>query len=163
MHSVTLTQSNRAGYLSFLSSNVIYKRLAVALCALVICASAQAESSLPSAPVPAPHVFSAVDWSLAGGIVAGRALDWSSTRQMLRRGYQEEILPSGLAHSKVGLGVFEAGAASIQILSAWELSRHGHRALARTIGAVSLGLSLTVDEHNYGLKSCEGHVFKGMR
>src|ERR1700733_10416832 len=45
-------------------------------------------SLLPSAPTPAAvkmRVFGIVDWSLAGSVVAARALDWTSTEECLRR------------------------------------------------------------------------------
>jgi hypothetical protein len=99
---------------------------------------------------PQPNTMGVTGWSLAGALLAGRALDWASTQECLRRSYCKEAeLPSTLAHSKVGLGAFEVGAASLEILSEYQLTRRGHRKLARAMASVNVGLSLTVDAHNY--------------
>jgi hypothetical protein len=89
------------------------------------------------------------DWSLAGGLLAGRIADWSSTQSVLRHGGREIVLPNALAHSKVGLGAFEAGAAGLEMFSQYQLTKHGHRRLARAVASVNIGLSFAVDAHNY--------------
>jgi hypothetical protein len=152
--SAELRASNKTAYRTFLSHTV----LRAALCALLLSLAphARAEStSLPSAPAPVPqHVFSAFDYGLVGGLVAGRSLDWVTTTDCLRHpACKEEILPSGLAHSRVGLATFELGAASVEILSMYELRKHGYRRLARTLGVVDVALLLGTDMHNHGVGS----------
>jgi hypothetical protein len=135
------------------SLSALYTRLAVLGLCFLFALTIHAEP-LPSAPVPthtSDNTMTVVDWSLAGGVLAGRALDWASTRQMLRNGYHEEILPSGLAHSKVGLGVFEMAAAGASVLMQRYETRHGHRRIARTVAMFNTSVSLGVDAHNFSL------------
>ena len=154
-----LSESNRAGYRSFISRNNLYPGLAVALCAVLLCLTvpvhAESLSSLPPAPTPATvnkPVFCAVDWSLAGTLVAGRALDWVSTEECLRRpNCREAELPSALARSKVGLGVFEATTSALSIFGQYEMCKHGHRRLARTMVAFNVGVVAAVQIQNYEL------------
>jgi hypothetical protein len=67
---------------------------------------------LPSAPTPAAvkmRVFGIVDWSLAGSVVATRALDWTSTERCLRRPFQhcrEGELPTGLVKNEAGFAAY---------------------------------------------------------
>jgi hypothetical protein len=149
----TLCEHNSHGWKQWLRLNPLYPRLALALCAVFILSAPARAAELPSAPAPTSsivkqHVFGATDYALASGILAGRALDWASTQRAINRGGHEELLPGGLAKSKVGLGAFEAGMAVLEIYSAYELSRHGHRKLARTISALDITLSFAVDAHN---------------
>lgn len=156
-----LYTANRRGWKLWLAHNTLYPRLAVALCAVLLCLTGRAHAGpLPSAPVTVLNAqtaqttsFGAVDWSLAGGLIAGRALDFTSTseclRNTLRDGCHEKELPNFLVHSKVGFAAFEVGAASLEVFSQYELTRHGHKRLARAMGAANIGLSLGVDAHNY--------------
>jgi hypothetical protein len=160
----SLTAANRIGWKSFLACNSLYPRLAtLAFClfALIALAPAHAEPSLPAAPVPvsvqsaqytADNTMTATDWALAGGLVLGRGLDWASTTECLRRPWCHEAeLPSGLAHSKVGLGAFEAGMTGASILLQRYETRHGHRRIARTMAVFNLSVVGIVQVHNFRL------------
>jgi hypothetical protein len=136
------------------------KAFVVSLVALVMLSShayadPRSSSLLPSAPTPAAvkmRVFGIADWSLAGSVMATRALDWTSTERCLRRPFQqcrEGELPTGLVKNEAGFAAYEAAVSALSILAQYELTRHGHRRLARLgqgIDGASIGYTVV---HNY--------------
>jgi hypothetical protein len=108
-------------------------------------------SPFPSAPIPqAAPVFGAVDWSLAGAVVIARTLDWTSTEECLRRPWcREAELPTVLVKNKVGFAAFEAVASGLSILAQYEMTRHGHKRLARLGQSIDLGALGYSVLHNY--------------
>jgi hypothetical protein len=107
--------------------------------------------SLPSAPKPVKsHLFGTVDWALAGSVVVGRALDWTSTEECLRRPWCHEVeLPTVLVKNKVGFAAFEAVVSGFSILAQYEMTRHGHRRLARLGQSIDVGSIWYSVLHNY--------------
>jgi hypothetical protein len=106
----------------------------------------------PSAPIPraAAPVFGVVDWSLAGSVVIARALDWTSTEECLRRPWcREAELPTVLVKNKVGFAAFEAVASGFSVLAQYEITRHGHKRLARLGQSIDLGAIGYSVLHNY--------------
>ena len=146
------SSATRPWHLSFLHRSNAYPRFSAAPCALLLLSlgvPSRAEA-LPSAPSPVN--MTATDWSLAGTLAIGRALDWSTTRECLRRSWcEEKELPTGLAKSKLGLAAFEFGALSLELCSQHELIRHGHRKAARAVAMFDASVSLGVDGHNYAV------------
>jgi hypothetical protein len=110
-------------------------------------------SSLPSAPKSTAvksHLFGALDWTLAGSVVVGRALDWTSTEECLRRPWCHEVeLPTVLVKNKVGFAAFEAVVSGFSILAQYEMTRHGHRRLARLGQSIDVGSIWYSVLHNY--------------
>jgi hypothetical protein len=110
-------------------------------------------SSLASATKVAAvksHLFGTVDWTLAGSVVLGRALDWTSTEECLRRPWCREVeLPTELVKNKVGFAVFEAAVSGFSILAQYEMTRHGHRRLARLGQSLDVGSIWYSVLHNY--------------
>jgi hypothetical protein len=122
--------------------------------------SAHAEpsaSTLPDAPAAQVHrvpVFHAVDWTLAGSIAATRFLDFSSTEECLRRPYiqcHEANLPNALVHNKVGFALYETACTAGLVFAQYELTKLGHRRLARIGQAVNLSYMGKIVGHNYVL------------
>src|ERR1700722_6910186 len=71
-----------------------------------------------------------VDWTLAGIVVATRALDRTSTEECLRRPSQQchkGELPTLLVKNRAGFGAFGAGGDWSHYLAQYEMTRHGHR------------------------------------
>jgi hypothetical protein len=103
-------------------------------------------------------VFGIVDWSLAGSVVATRALDWTSTEECLRRPWKqchEGELPSTLVKNRAGFAAYEAAVSAFSILAQYEMTRHGHRRVARLGQGVDVGFIGYTVMHNYrmaGLK-----------
>jgi hypothetical protein len=116
-------------------------------------------SSLPGAPVAvnvkAPRVFSKVDWTVAADVVAVNVLDFTSTERGLAHPdrFRETVLPQSLVHNEAAFIAYKAGITSLEILGQWELSRHGHRKLARIAQAAVIGFTLRTDISNYQLDS----------
>ena len=133
----------------------IYSRLVLAALLCLSGALAHCEPS-PSAPVPVPVParFGAVDYSLAASIVSARALDFTSTEECIRRPAaqcHEVELPQSLVHNKAAFAAFEVGTASLSLFEQYELTKHGHRKLARTIQVANVSLMGFVVSHNYRL------------
>ena len=154
---VRLRTANRRGWKLWLALNTLYPRLV--LVALLCLSGALAHCEpLPSAPTPAtvpvPARFGAFDYSLAASVVAARALDFTSTEECIRRPAaqcHEVELPQSLVHSKRAFAAFEIGTASLSLFEQYELTKHGHRKLARTIQVANVALMGFVVSHNYRL------------
>jgi hypothetical protein len=136
------------------------KALVVSLVALVMLSShayADPRSSplLPSAPTSAAvkmRVFGIGDWSLAASVVAARALDWTSTERCLHRPWQqchEGELPTGLVKNEAGFAAYETGVSALSILVQYEMTRHGHRRLARLVQGIDVAFIGYTVVHNY--------------
>jgi hypothetical protein len=96
------------------------------------------------------YVFGVVDWSLAGSVVATHLIDFTSTETCIStKVCREVILPNSLVHSKPAFMAYELGTASLEVFAQWELTRHGHRRIARIAQAVNISLTARTVEHNY--------------
>lgn len=104
---------------------------------------AVAQDVLPDAPhyqtqgatysmVNGPEPMQALDWALAASIGVVRGLDWYNTSDCIGHHTCREIeLPSSLVRNKILFGCVEGGIAGFSIGIQYELTRHGHRTLAR--------------------------------
>jgi hypothetical protein len=114
-------------------------------------------STLPDAPAAQVHhvpVFHEVDWTLAGSVAATRFLDWTSTEECGRRPYgqcHEANLPNALVHNKVGFALYETACTAGLVFAQYELTKLGHRRLARIGQAVNLSYMGKIVGHNYVL------------
>jgi hypothetical protein len=138
------------------------------LCCLLACTSASGEPA-PSAPAPAyssslrpviaaarvrvslpeqgrPHLL---DDALYASLAGYRTLDYFSTRCALAAGAHEVILPQWVVDNRGTFIAFEGLAAASEIGGSVWLIRHGHRRMARTMNAVSIGLGVQAVVHNY--------------
>lgn len=80
---------------------------------------------------------------------AARAADWASTQQCLRTdGCHEAILPNALAHSKVGLALFETGMVGVQWWASNRLARRHPKWAMFADAAQFVAISATVN-NNY--------------
>jgi hypothetical protein len=138
------------------------------LCCLLACTSASGEPA-PSAPIPAysssvrpviaaarvrvsipeqgrPHLL---DDALYASLAGYRTLDYFSTRRALPGGAHEVILPQWVVDNRGTFIAFEGLATASEIGGSVWLIRHGHRRMARTMNAVSIGLGVQAVVHNY--------------
>ena len=138
------------------------------LCCLLACTSASGEPA-PPAPTPAyssslrpaiaaarvrvslpeqgrPHLL---DGALYASIASYRTLDYLSTRRALAGGAHEVILPQWVVNNHGTFIAFEGLATASEIGGSMWLIRHGHRRMARTMNAVSIGLGTQAVVHNY--------------
>jgi hypothetical protein len=138
------------------------------LCCLLACTSASGEPA-PPAPTPAyssslrpaiaaarvrvslpeqgrPHL---IDLGLYTSIAGYRTLDYLSTRRALAGGAHEVILPQWVVNNRGTFIAFEGLATAGEIGGSMWLIRHGHRRMARTMNAVSIGLGTQAIVNNY--------------
>ena len=138
------------------------------LCCLLACTSASGEAP-PTAPTPAyssslhpaiaagrgrvslpeqgrPHLL---DLGLYTSIAGYRTLDYLSTRRALAGGAHEVILPQWVVNNRGTFIAFEGLATASEIGGSMWLIRHGHRRMARTMNALSIGLGTQAVVNNY--------------
>lgn len=113
-------------------------------------------NSLPSAPIaqakPAP-VFHRLDYAESSVLVISHLADYLSTEQGVREPlrFHEHELPQALVHSHVGLALYEAGTAGLEIFGAYELNKHGHHRIARALQAANIGFTARTVANNFAL------------
>jgi hypothetical protein len=138
------------------------------LCCLLACTAASGEAA-PSVPTPAyssslhpiisaaqvrislpeqgrPHLLDGV---LYASIASYRTLDYFSTRRALAGGAHEVILPQWVVANRGTFIAFEGLATASEVSGSIWLIRHGHRRMARTMNAVSIGLGTEAVVNNY--------------
>lgn len=132
---------------------------------LMLCVVAGRAESLPNAPVARSHVFGVTDYGIAAGLLASHVADYTSTEACIHSSTcHEAILPNRLVHDRPAFLAYELGTAGVETFAAYELSKRGHRRLARIVQAVNVaGTALTVT-HNYQLASkAQGFKWVGVR
>jgi hypothetical protein len=148
---VRLRRANRRGWKLWLTHNTLYPRLVIALLCLTVL-PAHCEPS-PSALMPSATVagrYGVVDYSLAASIVAARVLDFTSTEECIRRPAtqcHEVELPQSLVHNKAAFAAFEVSTGSLSLFEQYELTKHGHRKMARVIQGANVALMGFVVNH----------------
>jgi hypothetical protein len=120
------------------------------------------ETNLPASPAPVakisaagePHRFwdRENDWLFAG-VGASRALDYSSTLNMRRRGRQEILLSNWVVdHHGLFAGIEVAGTA-VSIGASYVFHRTGHHTLERWASVVHIGVTTVGAVRNYSLET----------
>jgi hypothetical protein len=107
-----------------------------------------------SADIPKPHRF----WDkknawLFAGVGASRALDYSSTLNLRRRGNQEILVTNDLVDNHAAFAVVEAAGTAVSIGASYLFHRTGHHKLERWTSIVHIGLSTSGAIRNYSLKT----------
>ena len=126
------------------------------LCIFALSISCMAQD-LPNAPKPQ---LDKVEWSLLAADASVRTIDTITTRQMLERGNQENILPQFVVnHTPILIGV-EAGMVGINYLLARELYKHNHQRVARVITGIDVASTGYWGIHNIVLPD---HRMKGIK
>jgi hypothetical protein len=92
------------------------------------------------------------DWLFAG-VAAGRALDYSSTLNLRRRGINEVFLTNSIVDNHPLFGGIEAAAAAASIGVSYLFHRTGHHRLERWTSAVHIGIATGGAIRNYALKT----------
>jgi hypothetical protein len=109
-----------------------------------VIAAARVRVSLPEQG--RPHLL---DDALYASLAGYRTLDYFSTRRALAGGAHEVILPQWVVDNRSTFIAFEGLATASEIGGSVWLIRHGHRRMARTMNAVSIGLGVQAVVHNY--------------
>jgi hypothetical protein len=92
------------------------------------------------------------DWLFAG-VAASRALDYSSTLNMRRRGRQEILLSNDAVDNHAAFAAIEAAGTGVSIGASYLFHRYGHHKLERWVSVVHIGLATTGSVRNYCLKT----------
>lgn len=130
----------------------------------LLCLNKPQQSSAPrpagasSTPVWAPggekHRFwdreNVVLFSFVG---ASRALDYSSTLNMRRRGRQEILLTNDIVDNHAGFAAIEAGGTAVSIGASYLFHRYQHHRLERWTSIIHGSLTTTGAIRNYCLKT----------
>lgn len=90
---------------------------------------------------------------LFAGVGAARALDYSSTLNMRRRGRQEIFLTNDVVDNHAAFATVEAATTGVSIGASYLFHRYGHHKLERWTSFVHIGLTTTGAVRNYCLKT----------
>jgi len=88
---------------------------------------------------------------LFAGVGASRALDYSSTLNMRRRGNNEILLTNDLVDNHAAFAVVEAAGTAVSIGTSYLFHRSGHHKLERWTSIVHIGLTTSGAVRNYCL------------
>lgn len=104
--------------------------------------------------VPGQHAFwdRQNDWLFAG-VAAGRALDYSSTLNLRRRGIDEAFLTNAVVDNHPLFGGIEVAATAASIGVSYLFHRTGHHRLERWTSAIHAGIGVGGAIRNYALKT----------
>ena len=87
------------------------------------------------------------------GVAASRALDYTSTKNMLGRGREEILIPDDVVFSEAGFPALEAAGAATSVGISYIFHRYHHHKLERWVSIVHIGVTTFGAVHNYSLKS----------
>lgn len=88
---------------------------------------------------------------LFAGVGASRALDYSSTLNLRRRGDREILLTNDLVDNHAAFAVVEAAGTAVSIGASYLFHRSGHHKLERWTSIVHIGLATSGAVRNYCL------------
>jgi len=90
------------------------------------------------------------------GVGASRALDYSSTLNMRRRGRQEILLSNNIVGNHGAFVAIEAAGTGLSIGASYLFHRFGHHKLERWTSLVHISLATTGAIRNYSLRTAHG-------
>ena len=110
--------------------------------------------ALAQRPLPPTHAF----WDrenllLFGGVGVMRALDYSSTYNMLRRGREEILLPDDVVKNHAGFAALEVAASATSIGISYVFHHYRHHTMERWVSIVHMSVTGFGAARNYGLKT----------
>src|ERR1700688_2360746 len=105
-------------------------------------------------PEPSSHRF----WDrtndlLFAGVAASRALDYSSTLNMRRRGRQEILLTNDVVDNHPAFAAIEVAGTGVSIGASYLFHHYGHHKLERWTSIVHASLATSGAIRNYSLKT----------
>lgn len=95
---------------------------------------------------------------LFAGVGASRALDYSSTLNLRRRGDNEILLTNDLVDNHAAFAVVEAAGAAVSIGASYLFHRSGHHKLERWTSIVHIGLATSGAVRNYCLPTAHPKI-----
>ena len=88
---------------------------------------------------------------LFSGVGVFRALDYTSTKNMLARGREEILIPDDVVNSPAGFPALEAAATAASVGISYIMHRTGHHKLERWVSIVHIGVTGFGAARNYAL------------
>ena len=116
-------------------------------------ATPESPSTTTKAELPVHKFWDRPNAWLFTGVAASRALDYTSTRNMLGRGREELLIPDDVVNSKAGFPALEAAGAATSVGISYIFHRYGHHKMERWVSIVHIGVTSFGAAHNYALKS----------
>ena len=120
----------------------------------------ESSNSQPSSPgaTTKPEVQTHKFWDrenawLFTGVAVSRALDYTSTRNMLARGREELLIPDDVVNSRAGFPALEAAGAATSVGISYIFHHYRHHKLERWVSIVHIGVTSFGAAHNYALKT----------
>ncbi len=107
----------------------------------------------PETAVPPHRFFDRTNVWLFSGIAISRALDYTSTRNMLARGREEELIPDDVVYNTAGFVSLEAAGTATSVGVSYLLHRTGHHKLERWMSIGHISVTAFGAARNYALKS----------
>jgi hypothetical protein len=114
--------------------------------------SADTTKKTQKAPQPTHRFWDRENDLLFAGVAAGRALDYSSTLNLRRRGLDEIFLTNSVVDNHPLFAGIEAAATATSIGVSYLFHATGHHRLERWTSAVHLGVAFGGAARNYALK-----------
>ena len=115
------------------------------------------QATFPEAPskakLPAHNFWDKENDWLFAGVAVSRALDYTSTRNMLARGREELLIPDDVVNSRAGFPALEAAGAATSVGLSYIMHHYRHDKLERWVSIVHIGVTSFGAAHNYALKS----------
>jgi len=158
-HSLAETDHRRVAALVHSSAQPIPARLNLSLSRATLSPASvwqtEPRSASPNPPAP-PHEHrfwdreNTVLFSLVG---ASRALDYSSTLNMRRRGNQEIFLTNDIVDNHAAFAAIEVAGTAVSIGASYLFHRYHHHRLERWTSIVHASLATTGAVRNYCLKT----------
>jgi hypothetical protein len=108
-------------------------------------------SELPPTPVPQHRFWDRTNILLFSGVVASRALDYTSTRHFQARGDQEVLIPDDVVNNSAGFAALEAAGTATSVGISYILHRTGHHKLERWMSIGHIGVTAVGVVWNYSL------------
>jgi hypothetical protein len=108
---------------------------------------------VPKLPLPAHHFWDTENDLLFAGVAGGRALDYSSTLNLRRRGIDEIFLTNSIVDNHPLFAGIEAAATATSIGVSYLFHATGHHRLERWTSAVHIGVAVGGAARNYALKT----------
>ncbi len=107
----------------------------------------------PKTPLPTHHFWDRENDLLFAGVAGGRALDYSSTLNLRRRGLDEIFLTNSVVDNHPLFGGIEAAATATSIGVSYLFHATGHHRLERWTSAIHIGVAVGGAARNYALKT----------
>lgn len=115
--------------------------------------TAEAGQAAPPAPLGVHRFWDRENDWLFAGVGAGRALDYSSTLNLRRRGIDEVFLTNSIVDNHPLFAGIEAAATGASIGVCYIFHRTGHHRLERWTSIVHFGIATGGAVRNYALKT----------